>query len=445
VFRITGASPPAEDTSKTVKYSTSANATENTLNYNGSISIPAAQTGGLTWIKLMLYDGSTLLDGPETIPIVQDGQDGKKGDKGDPGIPGSAAGVAKYLGKTVNTTNTSSVVIKYTDTYSLTVTANVGDWVSYVGTSLAGTSPWQKNYCLQWRGTQEGWVKLDPLSSEFTAHYMEALNDITEGAIEGVFSWIMTRKIMATEAFIDYLSAMEIQLNQRIINGKLETGSIRSNNYIAGVRGFKINYDGDAEFSNATVRGHIEAKSGTFKGELQAATGTFAGELQAAKGTFAGELQAAKGTFAGALTANSITISGSHVAGAAATAASNQNVIAYDNVIIDENTTVSFPGFPQAKKRLRIAGKGTCRFHLNIRGRWEIGILSSNGNLTTVVSSTSTASTSELWTGIISLPENINIFYLTLISYAQTTLSNTTFEAVTSTEPGLFKYMSSPL
>jgi hypothetical protein len=284
VFRITGASPPAEDTSKTVKYSTSANATENTLNYNSSISIPTAQTGGLTWIKLMLYDGATLLDGPETIPIVQDGQQGGKGDKGDPGIPGSAAGVAKYLGKTVTTTNTSSVVIKYTDTYSLTVTANVGDWVAYVGTSVVGTSPWQKYYCLQWRGTSEGWVKLDPLSSEFTSHYMEALGDITDGAPTGVFSSVLVNKIMALQVVADRLETQLIILRQG--------GSIRSSNYESGLQGFRLLNNGDAEFNNANVRGAIYADSGYFKGALQAATGTFTGALIAATGSFGGTLNA---------------------------------------------------------------------------------------------------------------------------------------------------------
>jgi hypothetical protein len=422
VFRITGASPPAEDQTKTIKYTTSANATENTLNYNGSINIPAAQTGGLTWIKLMLYDGSTLLDGPETIPIVQDGQPGQKGDKGD-------TGVAKYLGKTVTTTNTSSVVIKYTDTYSLTVTANVGDWVAYVGTSLAGTSPWQKYYCLQWRGTQEGWVKLDPLSSEFTSHYMEALGDITDGAPTGVFSTVLVNKILALQIFADRIETQLIKMR-----GPL--GAIQSDNY-DGVKGWQINYAGNAYFMNGIFRGRLEADSGYFKGELQAATGTFAGALSAATGSFAGSL-----------TANSITLTGTHTAGASATAASNPKVIAHDNNNLTDSINISLPitgGRTNARKRLRIAGTGSCRFHLNIRGRWSIERMASNGSFAAAINSTDTSSTSELWTGIVDLPDDINIFYLFLDTYGSNTRYNTIFEAVTSTSPGLFKYMSSPL
>jgi hypothetical protein len=327
VFRITGASP---------KYTTSATSTEYTLNFGSTITIPTAQGGGLTWIKLMLYDGATLLDGPETIPIVQDGQPGQKGDPGPPGPPGSAAGVAKYLGKTVNTTSTSSVVIKYTDTYSLTVTANVGDWVAYVGTSVAGSSPWQKYYCLQWRGTSGGWVKLDPLSSEFTAHYMEALGDITDGAPTGVFSTVLVNKILALQIFADRLETQLIKLRG-------PSGAIQSDNY-DGSKGWQINYAGNAYFMNGIFRGRLEADSGYFKGELQAATGTFTGSLSAAKGTFAGTLQA-----------GSISISDTNVTAGTGTYLLKGNNNAAILNYIDRGILDALP-----LKMIRIFAKGSC-------------------------------------------------------------------------------------
>lgn len=75
---------------------------------------------------------------------------------------------------------------------------------------------------------------------------------------------------------------------------------IQSDNYAAGMAGWRINKDGTAEFRNVIVRGDVQATS------LNAATGTFTGALQAASGTFAGALTAATGTFSGTLTAQAI-------------------------------------------------------------------------------------------------------------------------------------------
>ena len=68
--------------------------------------------------------------------------------------------------------------------------------------------------------------------------------------------------------------------------------TIESNNYEAGVSGWKIRKEGPAEFQEVIVRGHVDALSGTFAGALSGATGTFAGALTAATGSFAGELMA---------------------------------------------------------------------------------------------------------------------------------------------------------
>jgi hypothetical protein len=258
VFMIRGDSPPVEDTTKTVKYRTSATNTEYSLPHGTTINIPTAQGGGLTWIDFMLYgEGGVLLDGPERIGIVQDGQKGEKGDKGD---TGSATNLPKYLGITETVTNSKTVVIKLKEGSTVKVDANTGDWVSFKGTSLGGSSPWKKNYCLQWNGSQ--WVQLDPLSSADTAHYMAALTDITDGAEEGVFSWIMAKKLMATDAFIKYLQVLDIELSELEENGKVQRGGIRSAGHEPGKSGFKIDYSGDAEFNGIIARGHIEADSG---------------------------------------------------------------------------------------------------------------------------------------------------------------------------------------
>lgn len=57
-------------------------------------------------------------------------------------------------------------------------------------------------------------------------------------------------------------------------------GIIKSNNYASGTSGWQIDYNGNAEFNNATVRGTIYATAGEFQGAINAATitgGTISG------------------------------------------------------------------------------------------------------------------------------------------------------------------------
>ncbi len=57
-------------------------------------------------------------------------------------------------------------------------------------------------------------------------------------------------------------------------------GSLRSDNYKAGVSGWKIDSDGNAEFADGTFRGNVEALSGSFVGKITATEGTFSGLLK---------------------------------------------------------------------------------------------------------------------------------------------------------------------
>jgi len=74
----------------------------------------------------------------------------------------------------------------------------------------------------------------------------------------------------------EMLNTQDMTLTKKVIPGSEHlgerAGAIKSENYRPGESGFKISYDGDAEFNNGTFRGHIEAKSGyiggvTIKGE----------------------------------------------------------------------------------------------------------------------------------------------------------------------------------
>ncbi len=138
---------------------------------------------------------------------------------------------------------------------------------------------------------------------------------------------------------------------------------LKSDTYVAGVSGFLINGDGDAELNSATIRGSLVAgtisigvtnlfnvdtagnvwwgtsstfasatnkisntgnvtlNNGTFKGNITGATGTFTGSITGASGTFTGGLTGATGAFAGTVLAANITaglINGSTLRTAAA-------------------------------------------------------------------------------------------------------------------------------
>ena len=54
------------------------------------------------------------------------------------------------------------------------------------------------------------------------------------------------------------------------ISGNNAEGYIESAGYKEGEKGFIIRWNGNAEFNNVTVRGHIEANSGFFTGTLRA-------------------------------------------------------------------------------------------------------------------------------------------------------------------------------
>jgi len=72
--------------------------------------------------------------------------------------------------------------------------------------------------------------------------------------------------------FVEVLQAQHIKLE----NG----GIIQSKNYLPGEKGFLLDYNGEAEFNNTTVRGHIEANSGSFRGHIEATSGTFSGNVE---------------------------------------------------------------------------------------------------------------------------------------------------------------------
>jgi len=76
-----------------------------------------------------------------------------------------------------------------------------------------------------------------------------------------------------TNAKIGNLAVDDAKVANLTVN-KLTTGEITasttvsSSNYLAGTRGWRINGDGNAEFSNAVIRGTVYASAGQFTGEV---------------------------------------------------------------------------------------------------------------------------------------------------------------------------------
>ena len=81
------------------------------------------------------------------------------------------------------------------------------------------------------------------------------------------------------EAFIKDASIGTAKIADAAITMAKITNEIKSSNYVAGSKGWRITKDGSSEFNNVIVRGEIHANSGTFKGTLQA--NKFVGDIVA--------------------------------------------------------------------------------------------------------------------------------------------------------------------
>jgi hypothetical protein len=255
VLKITGSSAAVKDTTKTIKYITSANAVEKDYAYGSSISIPAAQTGGLTSIEFRLYDGSVLID-RERVPIVQDGQRGEKGDKGDIGSNAPA-----YRGPvTDNEVNASQ--------YTGILKMNIGDYVMYTGQPKG---IWVYGTMYQWGGAN--WTPLAFPTKDNRQNadkYLEGTGHLTSGAPPAVFSQAQIGSAVMDSLFTSLMNSQEIELQEVMgPDGKIRKGILRSSNYSSvNKTGFQIDTEGNAEFNNGTFRGIIEALGGIFNGTL---------------------------------------------------------------------------------------------------------------------------------------------------------------------------------
>ena len=311
---------------------------------------------------------------------------------------------------------------------------NLNDWVFF---AKGGTGDWAgagEDYVWQWTAT--GW-EIRPRPSQNPTYgwlYLAAVSSAAADFPLGVFSDVLCVALTSETALIENLYA-----NKVIIRSDKKDGYIQSADYVPGVSGFIIRWNGDCEFNIGKFRGRIEAESGYFKGELQAATGTFAGNLQAAGGTFKGTLKA-----------NSIIIEGAHEA--SATQALNTGIVAFDNRRIEKGDFVSIGGYGYYTKRIKIVGKGFVRFRVNFRGSCNLYkeyLDRDPGQAPTFVSFTSRDTPGDVWSNIMELTEDVTFIQLYGGDWDQGggtvhNFINTIFECRTSSEPGIFKFMSSP-
>jgi len=124
-----------------------------------------------------------------------------------------------------------------------------GDYFVYTG----ATTAYRKNSDI-YKYTSGAWTELDPQQSQNSIYYMNALEDILSlnNADNGYFGAIFAQMLIASDAFMDALTTKTINL--------LTNGYIKSNNYDSNnpeSAGFRIGYDGNADFNGNT---HIAGK-----------------------------------------------------------------------------------------------------------------------------------------------------------------------------------------
>jgi hypothetical protein len=100
--------------------------------------------------------------------------------------------------------------------------------------------------------------------------YLLATSDVTDGAPNAVFSFAQIRSLVASAIFTKLLGAGEIELNNEYGGG----GRIYSSNFVSGVSGWQITFDGKAEFNDITLRNNINAVGGNFN-NINVTNGTF--------------------------------------------------------------------------------------------------------------------------------------------------------------------------
>ena len=120
-------------------------------------------------------------------------------------------------------------------------------------------------------GTSAGIIYVD--SVNVGASYYYWVRAWSKAGVAGPWDSTQGTEGAASGAIAAPLSVTDAQIASCAV-GKLTAGAIatgeyiESSNYVSGSTGYKINYDGTAEFSGVTVRGTVYATSGSLAGSL---------------------------------------------------------------------------------------------------------------------------------------------------------------------------------
>jgi len=129
-----------------------------------------------------------------------------------------------------------------------------GDFVLFTGVTVG---IWWQNRLMQWDGVRWNLLPIEGNRDK----YMLALNDLTEGAPDGIFSTAFIRTLFADMAM---LNVLDVLCTLRLAAG----GRIQSATYIPGEDGFSIDSIGNAEFNTGTFRNILITGRSMFQGDI---------------------------------------------------------------------------------------------------------------------------------------------------------------------------------
>ena len=135
---------------------------------------------------------------------------------------------------------------KYSRVHDVPEYPNDGDWILWDASS---TARFIKGHLYVYQKATVEWIELNPqdTSGQVRDKFMRALTDILEvnPTETGYFSTVFASAFFGATATLDQISTKEIELR--------DTGSIRSRGYVAGIAGFNIKGNGEAEFSQIRI------------------------------------------------------------------------------------------------------------------------------------------------------------------------------------------------
>lgn len=158
--------------------------------------------------------------------------------------------------------------------------AQIGDWYLYTGPTVTGTQSRKSNVMYK---KVDGNIWQELLATDISTHkyYMTGLTDVLNNVkdlSDGYFNVIFAKALLANAATINALQSQLIKLTRAEDDTTgTKSGIIQSNNYDqAEQTGWKIDYNGNAEFNGTTIftgnsvlRGNINiGGNAIFEGEI---------------------------------------------------------------------------------------------------------------------------------------------------------------------------------